>query len=75
MSEHKDNKEINMQVREKATGQTLYVDAQEAKTYLASQGWEVVKETAKKVVKEEVAEKPGTLKEKKKGLFNKLFKD
>ena len=75
MSEHKDNKEIKMQVREKATGQVLYVDAQEAKTYLASQGWEVVKETAKKVVKEEVAEKPETIKEKKKGIFNKLFKD
>ena len=49
-----------MQVREIATGQVLYVDAQEAKTYLASQGWEVVKETAKKVVKEEVAEKPSS---------------
>ncbi len=64
-----------MHVKEIATAQVLYVDAQEAKTYLASQGWEVVKETAKKVVKEEVAEKPVTLKEKKKGLFNKLFKD
>ncbi len=54
MSEHKDNKEINMQVREIATGQVLYVDAQEAKTYLASQGWEVVKETAKKVGRKKV---------------------
>ena len=65
-----------MQFKEKATGEIITVhNTQDAKTYSASQGWEVVKETAKKVVKEEVAEKPETLKKKKKGIFNKLFKD
>jgi len=36
-----------MLVREKATGQELYVTEQDAKMYLSSSAWEEVKETVK----------------------------
>lgn len=62
-----------MLVREKATGQELYVTKEEVKTYLGSSAWEVVKETVK-TSKEEVTEKPKATKEKKESLLNKLFK-
>jgi hypothetical protein len=62
-----------MLVREKATGQELYVTEQDAKMYLSSSAWEEVKETVKSHKKEE-AEKPKATKEKKEGILNKLFK-
>lgn len=62
-----------MLVREKATGTEIYVTEKEAKTYLGSQGWEVVKETVK-APKEDKTEKPKATKEKKESLLNKLFK-
>ena len=62
-----------MLVREKATGQELYVTEQEVKTYLNSSAWEVVKETVKSPKKEE-ADKPKATKEKKESILNKLFK-
>ena len=61
-----------MLVREKATGQELYVTESEVKTYLGSSAWEVVKETVK-APKEEVTEKPKATKEKKEGILSKLF--
>jgi len=61
-----------MLVREKATGQELYVTEQEVKTYLNSSAWEVVKETVK-APKEQVTEKPKATKEKKEGILSKLF--
>jgi len=62
-----------MLVREKATGQELYITEQDAKMYLSSSAWEEVKETVKSPKKEE-AEKPKDTKEKKEGILNKLFK-
>jgi len=62
-----------MLVREKATGIEAYVTEQDAKMYLSSSAWEVVKETVK-APKEEVTEKPKATKEKKESLLNKLFK-
>ncbi len=62
-----------MLVREKATGQELYVTEQDAKMYLSSSAWEEVKETVKSPKKEKT-EKPKITKEKKKSLLNKLFK-
>lgn len=61
-----------MLVREKATGIESYVTEQDAKMYLSSSAWEVVKETVK-APKEEVTEKPKATKEKKKGILSKLF--
>jgi hypothetical protein len=58
-----------MLVREKATGQELYVTEKEVKTYLGSSAWEVVKETVK-----DITEKPKDNKEKKESILNKLFK-
>lgn len=46
---------------------------EDIKTYEASQAWEAVKETVK-TPKEEVTEKPKATKEKKEGIFSKLFK-
>jgi hypothetical protein len=62
-----------MLVREKATGIESYVTEQDAKMYLSSSAWEVVKETVK-APKEEVTEKPKATKEKKESILNKLFK-
>lgn len=62
-----------MLVREKATGQELYVTKKEVKTYLSNSAWEVVKETVK-APKEDKTEKPKATKEKKESLLNKLFK-
>ena len=62
-----------MLVREKATGIESYVTEQDAKMYLSSSAWEVVKETVK-APKEELTEKPKATKEKKESLLNKLFK-
>jgi hypothetical protein len=62
-----------MLVREKATGQELYVTEQDAKMYLSSSAWEEVKETVKSPKKEET-EKPKATKEKKESILNKLFK-
>jgi hypothetical protein len=61
-----------MLVREKATGIESYVTEQDAKMYLSSSAWEVVKETVK-APKEEVTEKPKATKEKKEGILSKLF--
>ncbi len=61
-----------MLVREKATGQELYVTESEVKSYLGSSAWEVVKETVK-APKEQVTEKPKATKEKKEGILSKLF--
>lgn len=61
-----------MLVREKATGIESYVTEQDAKIYLSSSAWEVVKETVK-APKEEVTEKPKATKEKKEGILSKLF--
>ena len=61
-----------MLVREKATGIESYVTEQDAKMYLSSSAWEVVKETVK-APKEEVTEKPKATKEKKVGILSKLF--
>jgi hypothetical protein len=61
-----------MLVREKATGIESYVTEQDAKMYLSSSAWEVVKETVK-AHKEEVTEKPKATKEKKEGILSKLF--
>lgn len=63
-----------MLVREKATGTEIHVTEKEAKTYLGSSAWEVVKETVKAPKEEAKAEKPKVAKEKKEGLLNKLFK-
>jgi len=58
-----------MQFKEKATGEVIYVhNAQDAKAFQSSQGWEAVKETVK-----EITEKPKATKEKKESLLNKLF--
>lgn len=62
-----------MLIREKATGIESYVTEQDAKMYLSSSAWEVVKETVK-APKEELTEKPKATKEKKESLLNKLFK-
>jgi hypothetical protein len=61
-----------MLVREKATGQELYVTESEVKSYLGSSAWEVVKETVK-APKEQVTEKPKATKEKKENILSKLF--
>jgi len=61
-----------MLVREKATGQELYVTEQDVKMYANSSAWEVVKETVK-APKEEVTEKPKATKEKKESILSKLF--
>jgi hypothetical protein len=61
-----------MLVREKATGIESYVTEQDAKMYLSSSAWEVVKETVK-APKEEITEKPKATKEKKEGILSKLF--
>jgi hypothetical protein len=61
-----------MLVREKATGQELYVTEQDVKMYANSSAWEVVKETVK-APKEQVTEKPKATKEKKEGILSKLF--
>jgi hypothetical protein len=61
-----------MLVREKATGQELYVTEQDVKMYTSSSAWEVVKETVK-APKEQVTEKPKATKEKKEGILSKLF--
>ena len=61
-----------MLVREKATGIESYVTEQDAKMYLSSSAWEVVKETVK-APKKEVTEKPKATKEKKEGILSKLF--
>lgn len=62
-----------MQFKEIATGEIVHVhNAQDAKAYGSSQGWEVVKETVK-ASKAEVTEKPKATKEKKEGILSKLF--
>lgn len=61
-----------MQFKSKINGDVVHAyNAADIKSYESSQGWEVVKDPAKK----EKADKPIALKEKTKSLFNKLFKD
>ena len=61
-----------MQFKSKLNGDVVHAyNVADIKSYESSQGWEVVKDTAK----QEKEKKTKALKEKTKSLFNKLFKD